>query len=442
MPRRRSKKKDAQQCRWVVTAKQPSQAVLIQCAVKCATLCPHDAYAVSPTGALTTTGMQRTFALHLATVLISLSLLEGVFYGIARCIPHQWYYKPPTREAFLRYLRSDIDWEVGWRPPPHELATTGYRLSPAGAGLATPCMSLYGDSFTFGSEVAPEAVWGNVLTERLGCRVDNYGVPGYGTDQAYVYFSRQHQQAVDQAPVVILSHLSENIVRNITQDYSLLYQSELALKPRFVTDDDGHLRLIKMPHVVPQDYDAYVSDMAKFLHEDYLLPSKSALSKRRIFFPHILTVPYLFTYKRFYASLLFYAFDVPPWFAELYDPGHPSHALQVTRDILVNFARDAQRYGKRPLIFVIPTARDLLYFRRTGHWIYANLLTMLQRQDAAQAMNLGPQLLAKVKDGNLCDYFCTTRTTRSGHYTVQGNRVLAEVVQEVVEKLGVLSAIK
>ena len=57
-------------------------------------------------------------------------------------------------------------------------------------------------------------------------------------------------------------------------------------------------------------------------------------------------------------------------------------------------------------------------------------------------MNLGPQLLAKVKDGNLCDYFCTTRTTKSGHYTVQGNRVLAEVVQEVVEKLGVLSAIK
>ncbi len=384
--------------------------------------------------------MQRTFALYLATVLVALSVLEGIFCGLSRYIPKQWYYKPPTREAFLHYLTSTIDWEVGWRPPPQELSAAGYRLAPAGEGLATPCISLYGDSFTFGSEVVPEAAWGNVLTARLGCRVDNYGVPGYGTDQAYVYFTRQHQHALDQAPVVILTHLSENIVRNITQDYSLIYQDELALKPRFVSDGAGHLRLVKIPHIAPQDYDAYVSDMGKFLHEDYLLPSKNALSKRRLFFPHLLSVPYLFTYKRLYASLLLYAFDVPPWFAELYEPTHPSHALQVTRDILINFARDAQRYGKRPFIFVIPTARDLVYFRRTGHWIYANLLTMLQRQDAAQVMNLGPQLLAKVKDGNLCDYFCTTRTTKSGHYTVQGNRVLADVVQEVVEKLGGLSA--
>ena len=380
--------------------------------------------------------MQRTSALYLATVLVSLALLEGVFYGISRCIPAQWYYKPPTRQVFLHYLTSDIDWEVGWRPPPHELSAAGYRLAPAGEGFATPCISLYGDYFTLSSEVAPEAAWGNVLTERLGCRVDNYGVPGYGTDQAYVYFRRQHQQAVDQAPVIILSHLSENIVRNITQDYSLLYQAELALKPRFVSDGDGHLRLVKMPHVAAQDYEAYVSDMAQFLQADYLLPWQSALSKRRMFFPHILSVPSIFTYKRLYASLLLYAFDVPPWFAELYDPTHPSHALQVTRDILINFAREAQRYGKHPLIFILPTARDLLYFRSTGQWIYANLLTMLQRQDAARVINLGPQLLAKVKDGNLCAYFCTTRTTRSGHYTVQGNRVLAEVVQEVVEKLG------
>src|SRR5712691_3210559 len=395
MPRRRSKKKDAQQCRWVVTAKQPSQAVLIQCAVKCATLCPHDAYAVSPTGALTTTGMQRTFALHLATVLISLSLLEGVFYGIARCIPHQWYYKPPTREAFLRYLRSDIDWEVGWRPPPHELASTGYRLSPAGAGLATPCMSLYGDSFTFGSEVAPEFAWGNVLTERLGCRVDNYGVPGYGTDQAYVYFQRRHRQAFDKAPVVILSHLSENIVRNITQDLGFIYDMTLALKPRFVAESDDHLRLVPIPRLVPADYDAYRRDMSQFLRAEYLLPSKSALSKRRIGFPYLLTVPSIFTYKRIYASLLSYALDVPPWFTELYDPTHPSQAFQVTRDILLHFDSEAKQYGKNPLIFMIPTARDMFYFQRTQQWSYTHLLTTLQGQ-GVQAINLGPALLAKV----------------------------------------------
>ena len=145
-------------------------------------------------------------------------------------------------------------------------------------------------------------------------------------------------------------------------------------------------------------------------------------------------------YKRLSAALLIAVFNVPPWFAELYDPTHPAQALQVTRDILVTFARDAQRYGKRPLIFVIPTARDLVYFRRTAQWSYANLFTMLHASPVAQAVNLGPLLLARVHDGNLCEYFCTDKRTGSGHYTVQGNRVLAEVVQDVIEQLGVLSA--
>ena len=80
----------------------------------------------------TTTCMQRKCALYLVTTLLSLCMLEGVFYGISLCIPTQWYYKPPTREAFLHYLAGDIDWEVGWRPEPDELSAAGYRLAPAG----------------------------------------------------------------------------------------------------------------------------------------------------------------------------------------------------------------------------------------------------------------------------------------------------------------------
>ena len=157
----------------------------------------------------------------------------------------------------------------------------------------------------------PEFAWGNLLTARLGCRVDNYGVIGYGTDQAYLYFKYHHEHGLDRAPVVILSHLSENIVRNITQDLGFIYQMPLALKPRFVLEPSGALRLVPMPRLTPADYDAYRRDMRQFLHAEYLLPSQSVLSKRRIFFPYMITVPYLFTYKRIYASLLFYAFDVP-----------------------------------------------------------------------------------------------------------------------------------
>jgi hypothetical protein len=74
---------------------------------------------------------------------------------------------------------------------------------------------MYGDSFVFGSAVDDEHSWGNQIAKRLSCRVQNFGVPGYGTDQAYLRFL--HNDA-DQAPQVILNILFENVARNVNQN--------------------------------------------------------------------------------------------------------------------------------------------------------------------------------------------------------------------------------
>ena len=105
--------------------------------------------------------MPRQCAFYVVTTLLVVSMLEGVFYGLLWFIPDHWYYTPPTRKVFLHYLASAIDWEFGWRPEPHELSAAGYRHAPAGAGLATPCIALYGDSFTFGYE-SPQNMPGGI----------------------------------------------------------------------------------------------------------------------------------------------------------------------------------------------------------------------------------------------------------------------------------------
>ena len=371
------------------------------------------------------------------TVLLSLMILEVFFYGLSLLMQKDLYYKAPSRDEFLRYLAGPVDWTVGWVPSQKQ-APAGFRWAPAGEGLVTPCISLYGDSITFGSEVSPEAAWGNILTKLLGCRVDNYGVGGYGTDQAYLYFKRRQIEASDTAPVVILSHFSENIVRNITQDFALIYDESIALKPRFVTDEAGTLRLIDIPRLTPADYDTYIRDMRQLLPYEDLLPGKSTLSKRRFFFPYFLSVPYVLTYKRFYTSLLALVLHVPPWFSDLYDPSHPSRALQLTRDILVHFVQDATQHGRTPVVFVLPTARDMMYFQTRGTWSYAALLTELHKRGVERVANLGPALLAKVGHDHICQYFCTNKTVQSGHYTEQGNKVLAEVVRDTLVDLNVL----
>ena len=75
---------------------------------------------------------------------------------------------------------------LGWpspetfgKPP---LDAIGARLSPAQPDTqARPCVSAFGDSFTFGAQVEAEAAYPKRLAERLGCRVNNFGVGGYGT---------------------------------------------------------------------------------------------------------------------------------------------------------------------------------------------------------------------------------------------------------------------
>ena len=66
--------------------------------------------------------------------------------------------------------------------------STGARFSPAYPEPGNECVTLYGDSFTYGVGVREEYAWGNTLAERLRCRVGNFGVGGYGTDQALLRF--------------------------------------------------------------------------------------------------------------------------------------------------------------------------------------------------------------------------------------------------------------
>src|SRR5262249_29604709 len=152
----------------------------------------------------------------------------------------------------------------------------------------------------------------------------------------------------------------------------------MALKPRFVTDQAGTLRLIAMPRLTLDDYDTYTRNMGQLLRDEALLPGTSPLAKRRLVFPYLLSVPYALTYKRLYASLVFLAWPLPAWFADLYDPAHPSGALPLTRDILVHFVQEATHHDRTPIVFLLPTARDLRYFQRRGTWPYASLLTELR----------------------------------------------------------------
>ena len=132
----------------------------------------------------------------------------------------------------------------------------GLRSPRAGIALAAlphrHRIALVGDSFTFGLEVRYEETWGHRLEAALGgdYQVLNFGVDGYGVDQAYLRYRRD--AAKWHPEIVVLGVVSDDLHRTMCVYGFLCFPgSQIPFsKPRFVLAGDS-LRLLHQPAVAP-----------------------------------------------------------------------------------------------------------------------------------------------------------------------------------------------
>jgi len=210
----------------------------------------------------------RSLALMLAgflvvDLLVAPWLLREGRIGVHALPPHgttldseQWGEVRRRRAALdneLRGATTPFDAELGWvalpQPPDanprrfNALAARGPRdyadAKPAGALRIVS----FGDSFTYGAEVPWDASWQAQL-EMLESEweVPNFGVNGYGTDQALLRFRRVG--ALD-ADVVCIGLMLDNIGRNVNR-YKPCFATlggSPAAKPRF-TLENGALEVL------------------------------------------------------------------------------------------------------------------------------------------------------------------------------------------------------
>jgi len=340
-------------------------------------------------------------------------------------------YRADALDDYEQYLR-DRDPLLGWPARQHaseQRDASGARPSPAFPDPgARECVALYGDSFTWGSEVDDEAAWGNQLARRLGCRVANRGVPGYGSDQALMRARREEgARATARAPVVVLAHLSENVLRNVNQYRALLYPGALrGLKPRLRLTTSGRLETIALPAIAPHRYRDFVRRPERYLRNDYFVPGGPS-GLRHFAFPYTINVLASFLHFHVRSELA-----GRPWYAEFYRADHPSGALALTAAILEAFVDEARARGQRPIAMTLPTLLDLQDWREQGRWVHAPLLEALRADgiavfDAAQALAtaLGgddPQTLFG-----------------AAHLNERGNALLASLVEERIRAPGALT---
>ena len=154
------------------------------------------------------TGVSLSAARRLSMWLILIALVaavaEGGSFVALRAIKHSparfLVWDPDLTQLPKIWADAAGQWDedLGWPAPRDATAPprdhTGAKLNTDFPDPGTACAAAYGDSFVWGEEVAPAEGWIEQLSRLIGCRVSNYGVSGYGTDQSFVRFQPQHRR--------------------------------------------------------------------------------------------------------------------------------------------------------------------------------------------------------------------------------------------------------
>ncbi|MBD0319061.1 MAG: hypothetical protein ICV87_01915 [Gemmatimonadetes bacterium] len=363
----------------------------------------------------------RRKQLFFYAVLVALVLGFAEAASAAACavlVKRGWMARlPRLSDEQLRLYFTHRNPHLGWGPAVDgagRVLRLQPRPDPAFADTLPPCAAAYGESFTAGSEVGEDGAYPHVLGVELGCRVANYGVGASGSDQALMLFRAQRH--LDRAPVVILGHISENILRNVNQYRVLLYpDQELYLKPRFLLER-GELRFVPVPVRTAAELRALPDHPERFLAHD------AFMARPRPGFPYTWALV-RWGLRDFHVRAQLAGI---PRHLPFYDVRHPAGGLPLTTEILATFHREARAEGRRPLVALMPVGRDFVYARRTGRWPDQPLADALRSRGVA-VLHAGPEMLRRLPAGTDP---CTLFADCSAHYNAAGYRLFAEVVRD------------
>ncbi|MBL93592.1 MAG: hypothetical protein CMH56_17460 [Myxococcales bacterium] len=236
-------------------------------------------------------------------------------------------------------------------------------------------ISTYGDSFTHGDEVKNSETWQAIMEATdSSLEVLNYGVFGFGIDQAYLRYLEEADQY--KSKVVLIGFMSENIHRTVST-YRPFYASQTGIplsKPRFAVKDD-QLSLIPNPMTTIEDYQLLLNEpeptLARLGANDYYFQRgyragaldwsptqrliKILIQKigNRLVGNHILS-------------------------EGRYNPN--SEAFRLTKKILSDFYHKIASDGATPMILIFPTQVDVATHRAGERKVYEPLLQVLAQQ--------------------------------------------------------------
>ena len=269
-------------------------------------------------------------------------------------------------------------------------------------------ISSFGESFTFGDEVDDDETWQFVLSGLTSSRVLNFGVGGYGMDQAYLKAKRKIEAGL-RTPIVILGIQTTDIARSLNAYRSLLQPRDVAgldFKPLFA-DDGGGYRLVPNPLDRLAGREDVMAAFERAREHDFWYRNRILRDE----FPYVLDA----------ARLLLIVTGLRP--NPRYDQWGNPDARRRLELAIESFEREVAARGLTPLICVIPSYRDIqdrLAGRRPASDDFFDALEIRCAGRGTIVVHVGRAT------------FDAARFYRGefGHASAYGNQVIAHVLAE------------
>jgi len=321
------------------------------------------------------------------------------------------------------------DATLGWTPRPGGRSLDGlYAYNDQGIRSPRPSfpprpdpgvlrIALFGDSVTHANDVPYEDSFGAVLERGLDeaghpAEVLNFGVGGYGLDQAFLRYATQGKGFAPD--LVVLGFQPENLKRDLNL-LRPLYDPRTRLpfaKPRFVLGPEG-ISLINVPVLPPDRVAPTLADMEAW-----------PLRPREFFYDPDDYRGAWWQRSRLLATIAeFRRGDDDPWLVKRTVYQDRGEEPQLGWGIIEAFAREVDAAGADFMIVHLPTVRDLYLHQRLGRFPYQAFLDELDR--AYDVVHPEGDLIDAIEAESVAAVF-------DGHYNARGNRIIATHLQDAV----------
>lgn len=337
------------------------------------------------------------------------------------------------RHLLLFDPRLGWRYRPGYRDPRNQINLQGLRSTrvyapvPASGVLR---IAAFGDSFVYCNEVANAESWPALMEAMFPyLEILNYGVGGYGTDQAYLRF--MIEGGVLAPDVVIMGFASVNLGRAVNVYRRFISNRDLPLvKPRFIPGPDGDLLLLGSPLKEAADYGKYLENPRKVIElgrYDYWY--EPAVYENPLYdlsaTVRVLTTLWVRARRRYLEreGLL-----EGGGFLRAVEFNSHSTAFRIETMLLERFRSEVAASGALPIVVIFPDRDSVAGARRGRRKVFDPLLDHLEKRAMAY-VDLSDAFVAEAKEAGESRWFMP-----GDHYSGDGNRTIAAWLARELEQ--------